>query len=66
MNRHDGHLSADRETAMRVGARRGRPVVLSVNAGAMNHDGRVFTVSANGVWLTAAVPPRQLRFPATR
>lgn len=32
MNRHDVHLSADRETATRVGARRGRPVVLSVDS----------------------------------
>ncbi|MFJ2262265.1 RNA 2'-phosphotransferase [Streptomyces sp. NPDC087844] len=65
MNRHDVHLSADRETATRVGARRGRPVVLSVDAGAMSRDGHVFKVSANGVWLTAAAPARYLRFPAT-
>ncbi|MFJ4619654.1 RNA 2'-phosphotransferase [Streptomyces sp. NPDC088812] len=65
MNRHDVHLSPDRETATRVGARRGRPVVLSVDAGAMHHDGYVFHVSANGVWLTKAVPPRYLRFPET-
>jgi putative RNA 2'-phosphotransferase len=64
MNRHDVHLSPDRETATRVGARRGRPVVLSVDAAAMHHDGHVFHVSANGVWLTKAVPPRYLRFPA--
>ncbi|MFF0833821.1 MULTISPECIES: RNA 2'-phosphotransferase [unclassified Streptomyces] len=64
MARHDVHLSADRETAARVGARRGRPVVLSVDAGAMHRDGHVFHVSANGVWLTRAVPPRYLRFPA--
>ncbi|MFE1949568.1 RNA 2'-phosphotransferase [Streptomyces sp. NPDC059524] len=63
MDRHDVHLSADRETATRVGARRGRPVVLSVDAGAMHRDGHVFRVSANGVWLTSAVPPRYLRFP---
>ncbi|WP_406200325.1 RNA 2'-phosphotransferase [Streptomyces sp. NBC_01017] len=63
MNRHDVHLSADRETATRVGARRGRPVVLSVDAGAMHSDGHVFHVSANGVWLTKAVPPEYLRFP---
>lgn len=64
MNRHDVHLSPDRETATRVGARRGRPVVLSVDAAAMHRDGHEFRVSANGVWLTAAVPPRYLRFPA--
>ncbi|MFF1393193.1 RNA 2'-phosphotransferase [Streptomyces sp. NPDC058287] len=63
MHRHDVHLSPDRETATRVGARRGRPVVLSVDAGAMHRDGHTFRVSANGVWLTAAVPPRYLRFP---
>ncbi|MEV6614560.1 RNA 2'-phosphotransferase [Streptomyces sp. NPDC051051] len=63
MNRHDVHLSADRETATRVGARRGRPVVLAVDATAMHRDGHVFHVSANGVWLTKAVPPRYLRFP---
>ncbi|MDT0609751.1 RNA 2'-phosphotransferase [Streptomyces lancefieldiae] len=63
MHRHDVHLSADRETATRVGARRGRPVVLSVDAAAMHRDGHVFRVSANGVWLTQAVPPQYLRLP---
>jgi putative RNA 2'-phosphotransferase len=63
MNRHDVHLSPDRETATRVGARRGRPVVLSVDAGAMHRDGHLFRVSANGVWLTEAVPPQYLRLP---
>ncbi|MEU4463171.1 RNA 2'-phosphotransferase [Streptomyces sp. NPDC024017] len=62
MNRHAVHLSPDRETATRVGARRGRPVVLAVDAGAMHRDGHVFQVSANGVWLTQAVPARYLRF----
>ncbi|MFI5756120.1 RNA 2'-phosphotransferase [Streptomyces sp. NPDC051569] len=62
MARHHVHLSSDRETATRVGARRGRPVVLSVDAGAMHRDGLVFHMSANGVWLTDFVPPRFLRF----
>jgi putative RNA 2'-phosphotransferase len=66
MDRHDVHLSADRETATRVGARRGRPVVLTVDAGAMHRAGHVFRVSANGVWLTTAVPPHYLRFPGPR
>ncbi|MEV5548070.1 RNA 2'-phosphotransferase [Streptomyces sp. NPDC052309] len=65
MNRHDVHLSPDRETATRVGARRGRPVVLTVEAAAMHRDGHVFQVSANGVWLTKAVPPQYLRFPGS-
>ncbi|MEU3144366.1 MULTISPECIES: RNA 2'-phosphotransferase [unclassified Streptomyces] len=65
MNRHDVHLSADRATATRVGARRGRPVVLPVDAAAMDRDGHVFRVSANGVWLTGTVPPGYLRFPSS-
>ncbi|MEV7414342.1 RNA 2'-phosphotransferase [Streptomyces sp. NPDC089919] len=63
MARHHVHLSADRETATRVGARRGRPVVLSVAAGAMHAAGHVFHLSENGVWLTDAVPPEYLRLP---
>ncbi|WP_219471410.1 RNA 2'-phosphotransferase [Nonomuraea rhizosphaerae] len=63
MSRHHVHLSSDRETATRVGARRGKPVVLSVEAGAMHEAGHEFRVSANGVWLVDAVPPVFLRFP---
>ncbi|MEU1484938.1 RNA 2'-phosphotransferase [Streptomyces sp. NPDC005752] len=61
MNRHHVHLSADRETAVRVGARRGVPVVLAVDAGAMHRAGHHFHVSANGVWLTDSVPALYLR-----
>ncbi|MEU3482203.1 RNA 2'-phosphotransferase [Streptomyces sp. NPDC033754] len=64
MARHHVHLSPDRETATRVGARRGRPIVLSVDARAMHQAGHVFHVSANGVWLTDAVPPEFLRLPS--
>jgi putative RNA 2'-phosphotransferase len=59
-NRHAVHLSADVGTGEKVGARRGRPVVLRVDAAAMAADGAAFSVSANGVWLVAAVPPRYL------
>ncbi|MER5260830.1 RNA 2'-phosphotransferase [Actinosynnema sp. NPDC002837] len=61
MARHDVHLSASVETAVRVGSRRGKPVVLVVDAAAMAADGHEFRVSANGVWLAAAVPPNYLR-----
>ena len=60
MSRHDVHLSPDRETARRVGARRGRPVILTVDARAMHADGHEFRLSANGVWLTQHVPARYL------
>jgi len=55
--RHHVHLSKDVETARKVGSRRGEPVVLTVDAGRMRGNGHEFFVSANGVWLTDAVPP---------
>ncbi|MDI5940110.1 RNA 2'-phosphotransferase, partial [Micromonospora sp. DH15] len=59
--RHHVHLSADVETARRVGARRGGPVVvLTVDAAALVGDGCAFQRSALGVWLTDAVPGRFL------
>ncbi|RAJ44062.1 putative RNA 2'-phosphotransferase [Kitasatospora sp. SolWspMP-SS2h] len=61
MSRRDVHLSADAGTAVRVGSRHGRPVVLEVDAAAMARDGHAFRVSANGVWLTDAVPVAYLR-----
>jgi putative RNA 2'-phosphotransferase len=54
--RHHVHLSADVETARRVGARRGDAVVLRVDAAAMARDGLTFWRTENGVWLTDAVP----------
>jgi putative RNA 2'-phosphotransferase len=60
MRRHHVHLSPDVDTATRVGARHGRPAVLAVDAAAMTRAGHVFYVSANGVWLTDAVPPEFL------
>jgi putative RNA 2'-phosphotransferase len=62
MNRHAVHLSPDRETAQRVGSRRGRPVILVIDAGRMAADGHEFRLSANGVWLVDAVPPEYLIF----
>ncbi|MEV0808697.1 RNA 2'-phosphotransferase [Micromonospora sp. NPDC050200] len=59
--RHHVHLSPDVATARRVGARRGGAVVvLTVDAAAMARAGHVFYRSANGVWLTDAVPPAYL------
>jgi putative RNA 2'-phosphotransferase len=63
MNRHHVHLSADRQTATRVGARRGVPVVLVIDAQAMHAHGHEFRLSTNGVWLVDHVPPGYLRFP---
>ena len=60
MRRHAVHLSATVDTALAVGSRHGKPLVLRVDARAMAAAGHEFQVSANGVWLTASVPPEFL------
>ncbi len=62
-SRNHVHLSSDIETAMKVGGRRGKPVVLTVHAHQMHEAYYYFFLSANGVWLTDVVPPQFLRFP---
>lgn len=59
-SRHAVHLSAGPETAQRVGARHGTPIVLIVDAARMHAGGATFTQSDNGVWLTEHVPARYL------
>ena len=61
MGRTHVHLSPDRETAVAVGARRGRPVVLEVDAEALAAAGSAFLLADNGVWLVDAVSPAFLR-----
>ncbi len=62
-SRNHVHLSADVETAKKVGARRGKPVVLTILANAMHESGHAFYLSANGVWLIDAVPMSFIKFP---
>lgn len=50
------HLSADWETAIKVGSRHGNPVVFEVAAQEMHEAGHLFYLSANEVWLIDAVP----------
>jgi putative RNA 2'-phosphotransferase len=56
MERHHVHLSPDEATARAVGGRRGKPVLLRIDARAMREAGHVFFVTPNGVWLTDTVP----------
>ena len=63
MSRQHVHLSADLATASKVGSRRGKPVILKIDAAKMVNDGHAFYLSANGVWLTDHVPPSFIRFP---
>lgn len=61
--RHHVHLSDDRGTARSVGQRHGKVIVLEVRAGEMVRAGFSFYISANGVWLTEAVPYEYLLEP---
>lgn len=62
MSRQHVHLSQERETAIKVGSRRGKPIILSINAPKMHKDGYKFYVSENGVWLTDKVPVEYIEF----
>lgn len=62
MSRQHVHLSGDKETAHKVGSRRGSPVILVVRAGQMQRDGFSFYLSENGVWLTDHVPATYINF----
>ena len=55
------HLSADVETARKVGSRHGKPVIYQVDCQRMVADGHMFFLSANHVWLTKRVPARYLK-----
>lgn len=54
------HLSADVETARKVGCRHGKPVIYQVDCQRMVADGHEFFLSANHVWLTKRVPAKYL------
>jgi len=55
--RHHVHLSDNRQTAMIVGQRHGKPAIIGIKSKAMNRNGYRFYLSTNGVWLTEYVPP---------
>lgn len=59
--RHHVHLSADVETAINVGKRYGKPVILEVLAREMHSNNNLFYLSANGVWLTDYVTPEFIK-----
>ena len=60
-SRQQVHLSADIETAIKVGQRHGKPFVFKVLAEQMFDDKFEFFISANGVWLTDNVPTKYLK-----
>lgn len=58
--RHHVHLTASRETAVAVGSRHGKPVVIMVQAKDMQNAGYTFYLSQNNVWLVSHVAPEFL------
>jgi putative RNA 2'-phosphotransferase len=66
MSRHAVHLSKDHATAYDVGRRRGKPVIIQVQARKMHGDGYKFYLTANGVWYTDHVPTDYLKWPGER
>jgi putative RNA 2'-phosphotransferase len=61
-SRQHVHLSTLLETAFKVGARHGKPVVILVEAGYMHRAGTPFYLTPNGVCLVDSVPANYLRF----
>ncbi|MEM7474252.1 MAG: RNA 2'-phosphotransferase [Planctomycetota bacterium] len=59
-HRHAVHMHCDTSVATSVGQRRGKPVLLAIDAKAMSEAGYKFFVTPNKVWLTDYVPPEFL------
>lgn len=59
--RHYVHLSETQKTAMSVGQRHGKPIVLLIEAQKMYQQGFRFYQADNGVWLTKYVPVEFIR-----
>ncbi len=60
MQRHHVHMSTDRALMIEVAKRRGKPVLLRIDAAGMHGDGHRFFVTGNQVYLTEHVPPQYL------
>ena len=58
--RHHVHLSETQKTALSVGARYGKPVLLKVDSEQMHRDGFEFFKTENNVWLVDYVPTKYL------
>lgn len=60
MSRQYVHLSADKGTAFKVGARHGASVVLEIETKKVT--GQKFFISENGVWLVDHIRPEEITF----
>jgi putative RNA 2'-phosphotransferase len=60
MSRQWVHLSKDYDTAVNVGSRHGKAIVLRINAKQFVADGNELYISDNGVWQTKYVDPKYM------
>jgi len=56
------HLSGNQTTALAVGQRHGKAIVLTIRAAEMQQAGYTFYLSENQVWLTQSVPVQYIEF----
>lgn len=55
-SRHYVHLSTEKDTAISVGKRHGKPIILQVETSLMFQHGFIFYLTDNDVWLTKSIP----------
>lgn len=56
------HLSSNEETALKVGSRHGKAIVLTIDTTQMFKEGFKFFKADNGVWLTDHILPKYIAF----
>lgn len=61
MSRHHVHLTTNLSVAHEVGGRRGKSIIIGVNAVLMESNGHNFYCTENDVWLVDHVPPEYLK-----
>jgi putative RNA 2'-phosphotransferase len=61
MSRHHVHLTTNLSVAHEVGGRRGKSIIIGVNAVLMESNGYDFYCTENDVWLVENVPPEYLK-----
>ncbi len=61
MNRVQVHLSINKENALKIGKRHGKPCVFQIDTKKMLEDGFRFYESGDGVWLTSDIPVKYIK-----
>jgi putative RNA 2'-phosphotransferase len=62
MGRQFVHLTETIDTALSVGARHGKPIIVDVDVKRLANDGWKFYQASDNVWLTSAIPVKYMNF----